>query len=269
MEPMSSLRRMLDVLTLITPEQPQIGVDQICRQLGYAPASAYRYVRELSEFGLLVRLPGGYALGPRVIQMDLQLRENDPVLGAARGLMEQLARDTGLNVLLSELYADTVINTHQEFGLDARELNFGRGRPMALFRSATSRIILAHLSPRQLRRVYDANAEHPDVQRLGGTWREFSRAMLELRKAGCCLSRGELDPDKVGLAAPIFDEKHRVLGSITLVGATARFDAFNESYLSGRIVGAAQEITRRIEGGREAAAAEPETVPKGSLHAKG
>ncbi len=243
---MNSLRRMLDVLALITRDRPTIEVDEICRQLGYAPASAYRYVKELSEAGFLVRLPGGYALGPRVIELDLQMRESDPLLNNSRDLMQRLAEETGLNVLLSELYGESVITTHQEYGLDARQLNFGRGRPMALFKSATATIILAHLSPRQLRRLYDAHADSADIVLLGATWKDFSRAMLMLRKNGYSMSKGQLDPDKTGMAAPIFDEKGRILGSITLVGTMERFDAFNEQYLARLICKAAAEISRRI-----------------------
>jgi DNA-binding IclR family transcriptional regulator len=249
---------MFDVLALVTRDRPTIEVDEICHLLNYAPASAYRYVKELAEAGFLVRLPEGYALGPRIIELDLQMRESDPLLNNSRDLMEHLAETTGLNVLLSELYGETVITTHQEYGLDGRQLNFGRGRPMALFRSATATIILAHLLPRQLRRIHDAHAGSPDLMQLGENWKEFSRAMLQLRKRGYSTSRGQLDPDKTGMAAPIFDEKQRILGSITLVGNTERVDAFNEQYLARLVMGAAAEISRRIAARQGTNAANPE-----------
>ena len=70
--------------------------------------------------------------------------------------------------------------------------------------------------------------------------------MLAIRKQGWCLSRGELDPGKTGLAAPIFDDKQRVLGSITLVGSSARYAAFDEPGLQALVRQAGQEITRRM-----------------------
>lgn len=243
---MNSLRRMLDILDLFTPEQPAIDVEYICEKLNYAPASAYRYVRELSDVGLLVRIPRGYTLGPRIIELDRQMTEHNPVLVESRELIADLAEKTGLNVLLSELYGSTVISVHQTPGRESTPLNFGRGRPMALFRSATSRVILAYLLPRQLKRLYEGHADESDLKRLGPDWKTFSKSMLQVRKQGYCISKGELDPDKTGLAAPIFDEKKRVLGSITLVGSTERFEAFNESYLANLITGAAAEITERI-----------------------
>lgn len=246
---MNSLRRMLDVLDLFKPEQPVISVEMICKQLDYTPASAYRYVRELSAVGLLVRLPRGYALGPRVIELDRQMTEYDPLLVGSRVLADELVAQTGLDVLVSELYDDTVINIFEKPGSDGQALSFGRGRPMALFRSATSRVILANLSPRQLRRLHDDHAGTSELQRLGANWKVFSKAMLQIRKQGYCISVGELDPDKTGIAAPIFDEKHRILGSITLVGMNERFAAFNQSFLVNLIVDAARQVTERIDGG--------------------
>jgi hypothetical protein len=108
--------------------------------------------------------------------------------------MRDLVAQTGLNVLLSALYEDTVISTFQEFGLDARELNFGRGRPMPLFRIATSKVILAHLPPRCLRRLHDAHADGADLRALGADWRTFSRAMLFLARCLPCGARAGANP---------------------------------------------------------------------------
>ena len=47
----------------------------------------------------------------------------------------------------------------------------------------------------------------------------------------------------------MFDEKQRVLGSITLVGRTERFDPFQEAWLCSLVTGAAKTLTQRIAGG--------------------
>jgi DNA-binding IclR family transcriptional regulator len=108
-------------------------------------------------------------------------------------------------------------------------------------------VILAYLLPRQLRRIFDS-APPQHLERLGSTWNDFSKSMLRIRKDGYCISVGELDPDKSGIAAPIYDEKQRILGSITLVGNSERFNAFNKDFLSGLVTDAANKITARIAG---------------------
>lgn len=118
---------------------------------------------------------------------------------------------------------------------------------MDLFRSATARVILAHLLPRQLRRIFD-DATPSDVLPMGASWKEFSKRTLRIRKDGYRISEGKLDPGKTGIAAPIFDEKRRILVSITLAGNSERFKAFNPSFLSGLVVDAARQVTARIAG---------------------
>jgi DNA-binding IclR family transcriptional regulator len=239
---------MLDVMDLITPERPVVTVDEICELLGYAPASAYRYVRELAGAGYLVRLPTGYSLGPRIIELDLQMRENDPLLTQSRTLVEGIANKTGLSVLISELYEERVVAVYQEHTPN-EHVTFGRGRSMPLFKGATTRVIIAHLTPKRLRRLYDKHEENPDAIAIGPDWRSFSRAMLEVRKEGFCLSKGELDDKNAGIAAPILDGSNRVFGALTIVGTIDRFSAYNESFLVSTVLQAAETISAFIQGG--------------------
>lgn len=237
---------MLNVLDLFRPDQPVIDVDIICRELGYTSASAYRYLRELGDVGLLVRLPRGYALGPRIITLEHQMTNHDPVLARSRDLVERLVSETGLDALVSEWYGDSVVNVLIQRGSDAGPEGGGRGRPIDLFHSATSRVVLAYLLPRQIRRIFDAHANQPELQHLGLDWKQFTKSLLAIRKLGYCISESELHSGRSGVAAPIFDEKRRVLGSMTLVGRNERFRAFQQTYLCDLITNAASELTARI-----------------------
>lgn len=243
---MNSLRRMLDVLDLFRPDQSIIDVDTISRELGYTAGSAYRYLRELGNAGLLVKLPHGYALGPRIMSLEHQMTAFDPVLVCSRDLVDTLVNETGLDALISEWYGDAVVNVLIKRGSDAGPIGGGRGRPIDLFQSATARVVLAYLLPRQIRRVFDQNAGKPEFQHLGLEWKQFSKSLLAIRRLGYCMSEGELHPGRTGVAAPILDEKRRVLGSITLVGRSERFLAFQESYLCNLVMGAASELSARI-----------------------
>jgi DNA-binding IclR family transcriptional regulator len=237
---------MLNVLDLFRPDQPVIDVDIICRELGYTAATSYRYVRELSDVGLLVKLPRGYALGPRIIALEHQMTAYDPILVQSRDLVDRLVSETGLDALISEWYGDAVVNVLIRRGSDVGPSGGGRGRPIDLLHSATAKVVLAYLLPRQIRRIYDAHANQPELAHLGLDWKEFSKGLLAIRKAGYCISDGELHAGRTGVAAPIFDEKRRVLGSITLVGRSERFKAFQQDFLCGLVVDAAATLTNRI-----------------------
>ncbi|MCP2072571.1 UNVERIFIED_ORG: DNA-binding IclR family transcriptional regulator [Pseudomonas lini] len=243
---MNSLRRLLMVFDLFRPEQPVIDVEIICQELGFTPATAYRYLRELGDAGFLKRLPRGYALGPRIVTLEHQMTKYDPLLACSRDLVDKLVDDTGLDALVSEWHGDSVVNVLIQRGSDVGPVGGDRGRPIDLLHSATSRVVLAYLLPRQIRRIYDAHAHPTEPQQQGLAWKPFSKSLLAIRKQGYCMSESELHPGRSGVAAPIFDEKQRVLGSMTLVGRSERFRAFQPGYLCDLVTGAASELTARI-----------------------
>ncbi len=68
--------------------------------------------KELCDAGLIAkRGPGGYALGPRVIELDWMMRKYDPVLSTGRPYLENLSQITGLTVFVSAFYDSKIINT--------------------------------------------------------------------------------------------------------------------------------------------------------------
>jgi DNA-binding IclR family transcriptional regulator len=242
----SRLNRLLAVLDAFADGSPTLSAEQICTRTGNPIATGYRHIRELCDAGLLVRLPHGYAPGPRIIEWDCMVRDNDPLLAASRELVNQLVADTGLELLLSQLYGERVVNVHYEHSAPNEPLALGRGRVMPLFRGSTSRVILAEMPARQLRRVFDAHLQDTDAQAIGGDWKQFSKALAAVRRRGYEVSSGELYPGRMGIAAPIFADKGRVLGSLTLIGAAARLQAFREDFLSSHVLATAREITRRL-----------------------
>ncbi len=243
---MGRLNRVLALLEAFADGSSVLSAEQICARTQNPTATGYRHIRDLCEAGLLVRLPHGYAPGPRIIEWDYMVRSNDPLLLASREPAEQLVADTGLELLLSQLYGERIVNVHYQHSDANPVLALGRGRVVPLFRGSTSRVILAELPARQLRKLYEAHHAEPECLAIGADWKQFGKALAEVRKRGYAVSSGELFPGRVGYAAPVFAEKGHVLGSLTLIGSTARLDAFREDYIAQRVVATADEITRRL-----------------------
>src|SRR5262245_40100787 len=110
----SSLSRMLSTLRLFSRTEPVLSAERIAEGAGVPTSTAYGYVKQLTNAGLLVRWKGGFALGPRIIELDLQIRECDPAIVAAAGPMRELSAQTGLDVLLSKMYGRSIITVHIE-----------------------------------------------------------------------------------------------------------------------------------------------------------
>ena len=240
----TSLARMLSVLDTFTERAPIWTVDGIAAERGYTRATAYRYVGELCAAGLLTRVAqGAYALGPRIIELDRQIQRSDPLLHVADQAMHGLLHpDCGQVVLLCSLFRDEVLCVHQ-VGRDKHlALSYARGRPMPLFRGATSKVILACLPERRLTRLFVEH--HAEIRKAGlGRNREgFLASLKAIRRNGHAITRGEVDAGVVGLAAPVFGGERSVLGSLSIVYSQGRFPEQRADQTIARLKHAADTI---------------------------
>ena len=230
---------MLAVLDLFNEAQPVHSAEEIAGRLKYTRPTGYRYVRELVSAGLLVRSPGGYALGPRIIELDWLIRAHDPVLTASGAAVRDLALKTGCDVTQMGLYGERVVTVRHEPGPEPLRIGFDRGRPMPLFRGAPSKAVLAFLPRARLERLYRKHHKRG--------FPRFAEEMQAIRKAGYAISFGELDPGKVGIGVPVFRRDRSVAGSICLVLTSRRFDTANQALLIEKLLESAERISEALE----------------------
>jgi DNA-binding IclR family transcriptional regulator len=258
-ESASSGDRLLAVLALFTIERPEWTVDAAASELGVSATTAYRYFNRLTKAGMISPVSGAsYALGPAIIQMDRQIQICDPMLNAARAVMADLIQYAaeGSIVLLCRLFHDRVMCMHQVIGRGPQmPVSYERGRLMPLYRGATAKIILAHLPPRALKALYAHDAAEIAAAGLGTDWNEFRAQLAALRRQGVVVSQGEIDPGRVGIAAPIFDRDHAVLGSLSFVLPAARADQTLIGRLAPLTSAGAREIERAMN--HESAPSQP------------
>ncbi len=232
---MSSLTRMLSILDLFSKEHTDLTADAIADELQLARTTCYRYIKELMQAGLLVSNMGYYGLGPRIIQLDYQIRETDPLLNIGRDILAELVAGTGGIGLLATIYDSQIINIHQEGDDRELALTYSRGKAVPTFRSASSKVILAHLKLARLKRLWKTHQGEADVLAIGPDWESFNGYMQAIKRQGYWVSHGELDPGINGVAAPVLYRDGTIAGSMTLVFNQSRFCLYNEDFL-GRLV---------------------------------
>lgn len=193
---------MLAVLGLFTIESPEWTVEEAAESLGASVSTTYRYFRALTKVGLLSPVSrAGYMLGPAIIELDRQIQKCDLMLRASRGVMADLigyAPDEAI-ILLCRLFHDRVICVHQVFGRGPHEpVSYERGRPMPLFRGATSKIILANLPPHTLKVLFSKHAHEIAAAGLGTTGTRSNALLPPCGATACALPREKLMRDGSG-----------------------------------------------------------------------
>jgi DNA-binding IclR family transcriptional regulator len=244
----SSGDRLLMALALFTIECPQWTVEAAAEKLGVSAQTAYRYFKQLTGTGLITPVAGAsYTLGPAIIQMERQIQATDPMLIAARIVMVDLIQHAveGSTAILCRLFHDRVMCMHQVMSRGPQEpVSYERGRPMPLYRGATAKIILAHLPTRTLKSLFAHDAAAISAAGLGSSFDEFRRALAAIRRAGICITHGEVDHGRTGIGAPIFDRDGAVLGSLSLALPSARADEALIARIASLIALGAREVER-------------------------
>jgi DNA-binding IclR family transcriptional regulator len=250
---MSSPSRVFAVLDLFTRERPVWQPDQINEALGYSRPTGYRYVKELVDAGMLQKVAAGqYSLGGRIIELDFQLRQTDPVLLAALPAMQRLSSEAGFDAVLTVLFAGPrVIDIHRTSADKDLQLAYGRGRPRPVFRSGAPKILLAHQPRGLLVKLQATHAPEIADNGLGATWPEFRSSLAAIRKVGYYRSAGELEPTVGSLAVPVFNQDGDCVAALALVGNIRRIGAMKIDTLLPPLQEAALAIRKALPGAGE------------------
>lgn len=242
---MSSLERMLSVLDVFSETEPVWTVDALVDQLGLTRSTAYRYVKELCEAGLLAPVGGaGYILGPRIIEFDRQIRNCDPLLTVGRDVLGDLMPKCGEGILfLCALRGDSVLSVFLVESPNTLDISYSRGRPMPLFRGSASVVILANLPEGRLRRLFRDHGAAIAAAGLGTSWEEFRRILRDIRARPYLTGRAQLDAGVFAISAPVFDADGNILASLTLAMPERRADSDDVGRLAGLVVDGAARIS--------------------------
>lgn len=242
---MSSLTRMLSILDLFSSTAMSLTAESIAESMGFTRTTCYRYVKELTEAGLLSNANSLYSLGARIINLDHKMRESDPLLRAGIPELTKLVKSTGGEGLISTMYDEQIINIHHESGAQQLSLTFSRGQVMPLMKGASSKVIISTMSRARLKRLFDRHLLAGDPA-LTDDWPTLWRYCQTIIHQGYWVSREELDEGHVGISSPIpAGENGEANSSVTLVFTREHFSLFNESALGAAISSAAKLIGHR------------------------
>jgi DNA-binding IclR family transcriptional regulator len=242
--PASSLEKMLGVLEFVEERGQVAGMDEMLQGLNLTRSTLYRYVRVLTEFGLLATSPGtGYTLGPRIIELDYKIRVRDPLILASHPLMTQLTQTAPGIALLCRRYRDKVLCVHQVRGAVGFVSTYERGRPRPLLKGAASRVILANMPTAQISKLHHQDPEGFAEAGLGESLKAVRSALRAIRQQGWEASESQVVSGVTGIAAPIFDGGDHVMGSLSLTVGRTGLSPAEVAEIAARVAFCAQVVS--------------------------
>lgn len=229
---MSSFKKTIAVLEVFNSEETKLTIEEIIEKLDLTAPTAYRYVRDLCDVGLLARFKGGYyTIGPKAIELDFLIRQSDVIINSGIPYMQELVKLTASDVLYGSLYNDSIILSHEEQPTELLpNRTIERGKKLHPIKGSTAKAILCNLPKEKARHFYNLHEEDAKVFDYAQNFESFWRYLLQLKKKGYVKSMGEIDKDKVSLSVPIFYE-NEIRGALTLGLQKERYELFDESKL--------------------------------------
>ena len=243
----TSPEKMMEILDLFDEQHLSWMPEQMMERLQCPRSTLYRYLRVLTNAGLVISQPElGYSLGPRIVELDYMMRSSDPMISKGRPLLQELIKEiTGVG-LLCRYFKDRVLCVHQETSASEIHSSYERGRAMPIAYGATSRIILAHLRLPQLRQLYALQPREFSRTVSEKGFDQLQEDLRELRKQGYCQSQGEVTPGVIGVAAPVFDSEGMIIGSLSVVVPETGFNERRRRLIIDRIIFSARVLTNSM-----------------------
>ncbi|WP_040699097.1 IclR family transcriptional regulator [Nocardia vinacea] len=244
----STADRALDILLMFTDAQLVVSGNAVAERLGVARSTAYRYLQSLVNSRFLEEAPGGgFRLGLRVLEIARLARRSYGLSEVALPAMIALADDIGGTILLTRRTEGLVVCVDRaESASGAVRITYERGSTLPLNAGASALVLLAWIPEEEARRLL----ETADLQRFTpATLTDVDtliRRLAHIRRSGYSVTRGELDPDVIGIAAPIRNDQQQVVAAVSFTALSSRVFSEAETEIAQKLLKTAQEIGDRL-----------------------
>ncbi|QNE21352.1 IclR family transcriptional regulator [Kribbella qitaiheensis] len=215
----STADRALSILQLYSDERPELTALDVAEHLGVARSTAYRYLQTLVQSDFLAETGrGGFRLGLRILELSRIARTGYDLTALALPRMRDLAERYRQTVLLTKQMGAAVICLEREeaYGQYVR-LSYERGTVLDFNAGASALVLFAWLPEATVRELLATTQVRKFTPKTLVEPDEIIERLAQIRQQGFALTDGEVDPNAVGIAAPVFGRDGQVLAAVSMV----------------------------------------------------
>jgi DNA-binding IclR family transcriptional regulator len=225
-----------------------ISGNEVAERLEVARSTAYRSLQSLTFSGFLEEAEhrSGYRLGPRLLELARLARKGIGLSEISRPVMRELAQSTGETVLLTRRSGPWVVCLELEESDHPVRLSYERGHLLPANAGASALVLLAWELDEVVEKVLQSSALEQFTDQTITDSADIHRRLEVIRSQGFASSRGELDADIVGVAAPIRDHSRDVVAAVGIAGLAQRVSDERMPAMTREVVDASIAISDRL-----------------------
>lgn len=229
--------RALYILSVFAKIERPITVSELITITGLPQSTLYRQLALLKKWGFVFESHGEYMPGPRCLPLAWSFNHSSFLLQHARRDMLALSTQTGESVGILIAVEDVAVCLDMVESTSSLRCSFVKGRSLPLTRGASAKSLLAFLPVAKQQAILQEARQQglltePEADQLTADVRQ-------VQQQGFAVSEGEVDDGVWGVSAPLFQQKQRALGSITLMAPTARASPRSQQLIDATVRAAA------------------------------
>jgi DNA-binding IclR family transcriptional regulator len=240
----SSIEKALDVLFQVSAAG-SAGVSEIARALALPKSTAHRLLAALCRRALVERDAGGrYRPGVRLLALGLAVLDREPVVAAARSVLEAEADAIGETLFLAAARAGRIVVLDKAEGSGLLRAAPRVGSEVPVHATAVGKLYLAY-APDDV--ALPAGALPRFTARTPTSRRALEREVARARRRGFAENREEWMEGLAVVAAPVL-AGGRMHATVALAAPSARLPAAKIAPVARRLVAAAVRVGAALEG---------------------
>ncbi|MFB7595167.1 IclR family transcriptional regulator [Streptomyces sp. NPDC056160] len=236
------LERAVRMLDLFSSDAPEWTVSDVCRALDLPKTTVWDYMQSMAALGLLRRTGRGrYRLGWHSFQLGLRARMTSEISGPAWSEMRALVDTHHETVQLASRYRSEVVYLEKIAPSTGVRVNATRvGERLPAHCTAVGKVLLAYLSPRELRTLY--GEPRPLTDRSISSFSVLETELSSVRERGYAWDVEEAVEGMCCVAAPISNRHGDVSWALSLSFLEYRLPTHGEEYARA-VVEAARRLS--------------------------
>lgn len=243
----STADRALNILEMFSDDHLVLSAAEVAEHLGVARSTAYRYLETLVQSNFLAEDGrAGFRLGLKVLQLSRLARQSYGLSDLAVPALRALADRFHQTVLLTKLMGNAVVCLEREESSEQYiRLSYQRGTILGVNAGASAQALLAWLSAKEVDQLLSSVRLERFTSNSVTVSTDLKTRLATIRTRGYAMSHGEVDPDAIGIAAPIFESSGAVLAAVSIVAIRSRISDSTVEDIIAAVVQTAADLTEQ------------------------
>lgn len=236
--------RVLQILTLLSGLDAPVSAARIKNELDLPRSTTYHLLAELEASGYVVHLPDTqtYGLGIAAYAMAEAYTVQQPIVRVADKELRGIADACGGTGHLTRLAGSEVVYLHEVRSPGAVSLITQAGARLSALRTASGRVMVAHLPEAEARTIFSSSGE--------GSRYQGARVLLDaIRTRGWEEEREEVTRGQHSFAVPVLNHLGRPAAALTATFSVAKSNEEFDAEVLKRLKAAAERVRGRMFAG--------------------